>query len=53
MLPFLRIEDFHDLRGMGLLEKLDNYIYELKRAFRNRVEQLSIALAFIFPGDGW
>jgi hypothetical protein len=39
---------------MGLfLEKLDNYFYELQRAFRNRVEQLSIALAIMFPNDGW
>jgi hypothetical protein len=38
---------------MGLLERLDQYLWDLQRAIRNRVEQLSIALAMIFPNDGW
>jgi len=39
---------------MGVfLQKIDDLVYNLQRSFRSRLEQLSIALAIIFPSDGW
>jgi hypothetical protein len=36
-----------------LTEKLNVFFDDLERSIRNRVEQFSIALAMIFPNDGW
>jgi hypothetical protein len=35
------------------LDQLNRFLDDLERSLRNRFEQLSIALAMIFPSDGW
>jgi hypothetical protein len=51
---FYKVKGFPCFRGRTVfLDNLNNFLDDLQRSIRNRFEQLSIALALIFPSDNW